>query len=147
MKIPDTVVEEVLSSADIVDIVGETVQLKKAGNSYKGLCPFHGEKTPSFNDNPEKNLFYCFGCGAGGNVITFVSRFHNLSFTDAVMFLAERYGISVQTGKDDSKRSGILGLHEDILLETKRRLLSAEGKEARDYIASRKFAGEVVEEF
>jgi len=147
MKIPDTVVEEVLSSADIVDIVGETVQLKKAGNSYKGLCPFHGEKTPSFNVNPEKNLFYCFGCGAGGNVITFVSRFHNLSFTDAVMFLAERYGISVQTGKDDSKRSGILGLHEDILLETKRRLLSAEGKEARDYIASRKFAGEVVEEF
>jgi DNA primase len=147
MKIPDTVVEEVLSSADIVDIVGEAVQLKKAGNSYKGLCPFHGEKTPSFNVNPEKNLFYCFGCGAGGNVITFVSRFHNLSFTDAVMFLAERYGISVQTGKDDSKRNGILGLHEDILLETKRRLLSAEGKEARDYIASRKFAGEVVEEF
>jgi DNA primase len=147
MKIPDTVVEEVLSSADIVDIVGEAVQLKKAGNSYKGLCPFHGEKTPSFNVNPEKNLFYCFGCGAGGNVITFVSRFHNLSFTDAVMFLAERYGISVQTGKDDSKRSGILGLHEDILLETKRRLLSAEGKEAREYIASRKFAGEIVDEF
>lgn len=147
MKIPDTVVEEVLSSADIVDIVGEVVQLKKAGNSYKGLCPFHGEKTPSFNVNSEKNLFYCFGCGAGGNAITFVSRFHSLSFTDAVMFLAERYGINVTLGKEDSKRSGIIGLHEDILLETKRRLLSAEGKEAREYIASRKFPDEIVEEF
>jgi DNA primase len=147
MKIPDSVVEEVLDSADIVDIVGEAVNLKKTGNSFKGLCPFHGEKTPSFNVNPDKNLFYCFGCGAGGNVITFVSRFHNLSFTDAVMFLAERYGINVRLGKEDTKKSGIIGVHEDILLETKRRLLAPEGKEAREYISSRKFNDETVEAF
>lgn len=147
MRIPDTVVADVLESADILDVVGEVVNLKKAGSSFKGLCPFHGEKTPSFNVNPEKNLFHCFGCGAGGNAITFVSRFHNLSFQDAVMFLAERYGINVTLGAEDSKRGGIIGLHEDILIETRRRLLSKEGKEAREYIATRKFSDETVEAF
>lgn len=147
MRIANSVVDDILATADIVDIVGESVRLKKTGNSYKGLCPFHGEKTPSFSVNPEKNLFYCFGCGAGGNSITFVSRFHNLSFSDAVMFLAERYGISVVQEEGSQKRSGILGLHEDVFLETKRRFLSPEGKEAREYISSRNFKDETVEEF
>jgi DNA primase len=147
MKIPESAVQEILDSVDIVDIIGESVQLKKAGNSFKGLCPFHGEKTPSFNVNPEKNLFYCFGCGVGGNAITFVSRFHNLSFVDAVMFLAERYSINIEQSKDDPRRSGIISLHDEVLLETRRRLLAPEGKEAREYMKGRNFTDETVETF
>ncbi|WP_022849708.1 DNA primase [Limisalsivibrio acetivorans] len=147
MMIPQSVVDEVLDSADILDVVGEVVKLKKAGTRYKGLCPFHSEKTPSFTVTPEKNLFHCFGCGAGGNIFTFVSRFHNLGFPDAVMFLAERYGISVTMSEEQGKSRDIATLHEEILTETKRRLISPEGKEAREYLKKREFSSDLAEEF
>ena len=91
--ISDTSIEEVRSSADIVDVVGDYVRLKKRGSNFVGLCPFHTEKTPSFNVNPGLGIFKCFGCGEGGDVFSFVSRVEGLTFPESVRLLAERVGI------------------------------------------------------
>lgn len=93
--IPEHVIEEVRDRADIVEVVGEVVQLKKRGKNWVGLCPFHPEKTPSFNVTPEKQMYYCFGCQAGGNVFTFLMDHEKMEFPDAVRSLAERYGVEV----------------------------------------------------
>jgi DNA primase len=82
-RIPDQIVQQIRDRVDLVDLVGRYVTLKKAGRSYKGLCPFHGEKTPSFNVNPDRQAFYCFGCQEGGNAITFLMKIENLSFPEA----------------------------------------------------------------
>lgn len=94
--IPKEVIDRVRERADIVEVISSYVSLKPAGRNYKGLCPFHKEKTPSFMVSPEKQLFHCFGCGAGGNVFTFLMRYEGLSFQDAVKVLAERYGIEIR---------------------------------------------------
>ncbi|MEE0969731.1 MAG: DNA primase [Clostridia bacterium] len=94
--IPRAVIEEILYRADIVDVVGSYVTLKRAGSNYGGLCPFHSEKTPSFTVFPATKSFYCFGCGAGGDVITFVKRAENLDYPSALEFLAQRAGIEIK---------------------------------------------------
>ena len=93
--IPEETIQEVLLRADIVDVISDYVQLKKGGVNYKGLCPFHSEKTPSFIVSPAKNLYYCFGCQASGNVFGFLMRYENFSFPEAVRHLAARYSILV----------------------------------------------------
>jgi len=93
--IPDTSIEEVRSLADIVDVVGDYVRLKKRSSNFVGLCPFHSEKTPSFNVNPKLGIFKCFGCGEGGDVFSFVSRVESLSFPEAVRMLAEKVGVTL----------------------------------------------------
>lgn len=90
----EDIVKEIQRKSDIVEIISDYVSLKKRGDEYVGLCPFHSEKTPSFSVNPSKQLFYCFGCGVGGNVYTFLMKKENLSFPEAVRRLADRYGIS-----------------------------------------------------
>ncbi|HHT50290.1 MAG TPA: DNA primase, partial [Eubacteriaceae bacterium] len=90
---PEELIEEVRTRNDIVDVVSGYVLLKKTGTSYKGKCPFHIEKTPSFSVSPEKQLYHCFGCGAGGNVISFIMNIENLGFIDALKLLADRAGI------------------------------------------------------
>jgi len=101
MRIPEHKIEEIRSAADIVDIVGGFVRLKKAGRNFVGLCPFHKEKTASFNVNPERGIFKCFGCGKGGDVIGFIMEMERISFVDAVQELAERYGIALEREKDE----------------------------------------------
>jgi len=93
--IPDDKIDEIKNAADIVDIVSESVALKKAGQNHIGLCPFHSEKTPSFTVSPAKQIFHCFGCGAGGNVFRFLMKHQGLSFPEAVRLLARRYGIDL----------------------------------------------------
>ena len=92
MRYSDDIIEEVRSKNDIVDVVSQYVRLTKKGNSYFGLCPFHNEKTPSFSVTPGKQMSYCFGCGAGGNVFTFLMEYENFSFPEALKYLAERAG-------------------------------------------------------
>lgn len=92
MYYPDDVIEEVRTRNDIVDVISQYVNLKKKGANYFGLCPFHNEKSPSFSVSPGKQMYYCFGCGAGGNVITFVMEYENYSFVEAVKYLADRQG-------------------------------------------------------
>ena len=88
-------IEEVKRRADIVDLVSEYVTLKKGGKNFLGLCPFHKEKTPSFTVNRDKQIFYCFGCGEGGNVLAFLMKINNMSFPEAVRHLAAKTGVVI----------------------------------------------------
>ena len=91
----DELIEEVRSRNDIVDVISGYVRLTKKGSTYFGLCPFHNEKTGSFSVSPNKQMYYCFGCGAGGNVFTFLMQYENFSFPEAMEALAERAGIEL----------------------------------------------------
>ena len=103
--INDNVLDEIRDRADIVDLIGEYVDLKRSGSNYMGLCPFHSEKTPSFSVSPSKGIFKCFGCGVGGDVITFVMKRENLSFPEAVEFLADKYSVRLEVYKDENKEA------------------------------------------
>ena len=92
---PEEKIEEVRSRSDIVEIIGGYVKLKRSGGGYVGLCPFHNEKTPSFSVNPARQMYKCFGCGVGGNVITFLMEYENFTFPEAIRHLAERAGIKL----------------------------------------------------
>ncbi len=116
MRIPESTIAEVASAADIVQVISGYIDLKKAGKDYRGLCPFHGEKDPSFYVSPQKGIFHCFGCAAGGSVFNFIMRMENLSFVESVQLLAQRYGItlpvSVTRDADGGARSKLLKIME-----------------------------------
>jgi len=97
-KIPEEVIEQIRTQSDIVDVISEYMQLTKRGRNWFGLCPFHGEQTPSFSVSSDKQIFHCFGCGAGGNAITFIMDIEGISFPDAVVKLGERAGIHLDVG-------------------------------------------------
>ena len=97
----DEVIEEVRSANDIIQIISHYVNLQRKGNSYFGLCPFHREKTPSFSANADKQIFHCFGCGVGGNVIHFIMKVENIGFKEAIEFLAERANITLPVDSYD----------------------------------------------
>ena len=124
MYYPDDKVEEVLRSNNIVDVVGSYVHLQKKGANYFGLCPFHNEKSPSFSVSEPKQMFYCFGCGAGGNAATFLMKYENYSFREALETLADRAGIKLPEVNygEEAKRK-----------EEKRQQLRAVNKEAAIY--------------
>ncbi len=112
MYYPDEIVEEVRSRNDIVDIISGYVRLQKRGSNYFGLCPFHNEKSPSFSVSPGKQMYYCFGCGAGGNVITFLMEYENYTFAEALKVLADRAGVTLPQ-EDNSKEAKAQGGAED----------------------------------
>ena len=95
MPLPESFMQDLKSRCDITDIVSSYVNLKRRGKNMVGLCPFHNEKSPSFNVYPENNSFYCFGCGAGGDVITFIRKIENLDYIEAVKMLADRVGLQM----------------------------------------------------
>ena len=95
MYYPEEAVEEVRMRSDIVDVISGYVKLQKKGSNYFGLCPFHNEKSPSFSVSPQKQMYYCFGCGAGGNAITFVMEYESLPFPEALKLLADRAGVNL----------------------------------------------------
>lgn len=148
MKIPSSKIDEILEASDIYEIVNDVVPLKKLGGSFKGLCPFHSEKTPSFNVHPDKGFYHCFGCGDGGNVISFVMKYYNLAFPDAVMFLADRYGVTIEyeTAVNEQTKD-IVALHEELVLDGRKFLYSSEGKHALEYLHKRNFNDTLLEKF
>lgn len=95
MYYPEELIEEIRSKNDIVDVISGYVHLQKKGGSYFGLCPFHNEKSPSFSVSRDRQMYYCFGCGAGGNVFTFLMEYENASFQEAIQELAQRAGVSL----------------------------------------------------
>ena len=95
MTIPASFIQELIARADVVEIVGRYVQLKKAGANFMGLCPFHGEKSPSFSVSPTKQFYHCFGCGAHGTALGFLMEYDKLSFPEAIEELASRLGLDV----------------------------------------------------
>jgi DNA primase len=147
-------IEEIKNRVDIVDLVSEYLTLKKAGRNFTGLCPFHQEKTPSFSVNRDKQIFYCFGCGEGGNVITFLMKIADKTFPEAIKDLAEKTGVvlpPMSSGKDgrqkDSLKEGIINLNLKAAQQFSRNLASPSGTAARKYLQDRGIAEEIVKQF
>src|SRR5579862_7213146 len=132
-------IAEIKSRLDIVDVVGQKVQLKRAGHTLKGLCPFHNEKTPSFVVFPDKGNFHCFGCGANGDVFSFVMKTENLDFGEALKELAQRAGVELKPRQGGdvaaSRRSRLLDLVDQAALFYQQALRRPDAQEARDYLA------------
>jgi DNA primase len=149
--IPEETIQEVLLRADIVDVISDYVQLKKGGASYKGLCPFHSEKTPSFTVSAAKSLYYCFGCQASGNVLGFLMRYENLSFPEAVRHLAARYGIAVPDDSAPQQQTALqqlYRLHQAAAAFFHQCLLhDPAAQHARAYCRRRQITGETVSRF
>jgi DNA primase len=154
VRFDDNKIEEIKSRIDIIELVSQYLTLKKAGRNYSGLCPFHGEKTPSFTVNREKQIFYCFGCGEGGNVITFLMKIANKTFPEAIKELAEKAGVVLpqrMTSKEgrqkDSLREGITDLNLRAAQQYARNLYSPAGKAARDYLERRGITDDTIKHF
>ncbi|MCP4113928.1 MAG: DNA primase [Desulfobacteraceae bacterium] len=155
MLIPQEKISEIINASDIVDIISESVMLKKSGRNYFGLCPFHSEKSPSFSVSPEKQMFHCFGCKAGGNVFSFLMRHLGLSFPEAVKMAARRYNIQVETGQVSPERQRQLALKEGLfrlnsqVMEHYCGLLkdSPRADMARKYLEDRGITSETIERF
>jgi DNA primase len=153
--IPEDKVLEIKHAADIVEVVSESVLLKKTGKSYVGLCPFHSEKTPSFTVSPQKQIFYCFGCAAGGNVFSFIMKRDGISFPEAARILSKQYGINVpvQTISKDQKRvrserENLLAVNRQAMDFYHNNLFSApSGKQAVLYLKKRGISQETMEIF
>lgn len=153
MGIVDEDIERVRDAADFVQIVGEVAQLKKVGRAWVGLCPFHSEKSPSFNVNAEQKLYYCYGCQAGGNLFRFVQETQHLDFAGAVEWVAGKYGITIRydnekVGKERARKTVLTEAMEAAVEWYHRRLLtSADAGTARGYLRSRGYDRSVVERF
>ena len=154
-SIPDSVIDEVRDRTDIVEAVSQSVTLKKVGKNFKGLCPFHSEKTPSFTVSPEKRIYHCFGCGAGGNVFKFVMETQNISFVHAVRQFAEDAGVIIPSRDAGSlndpqykEREALKNTNELATTYFHSLFNDAEaGLAARDYLKSRHFTGEVLDKY
>ncbi|MDU6182718.1 MAG: DNA primase [Anaerococcus vaginalis] len=146
--ISDEKKNEILENSDIVAIIGDYVDLKKSGNSYKGLCPFHNEKTPSFTVDDRKQLFHCFGCGEGGDVVSFIMHKEGLSYIDAMKYLAKKAGIKLDDTKS-SKENKILNryydINKDIMMYFYKNLLT--DKACQIYLKNRGFRSNIVNTF
>ena len=155
MYYPEELVEEVRSKNDIVDVISSYVRLQKKGSSYFGLCPFHNEKSPSFSVSRQKQMYYCFGCGAGGNVFTFLMEYENYSFVEALK-------ISGGPGRCGASGTGVLPrrrksaqIQEAILLEINKaaaqyfyvQLLRPQGGHALTYLKDRKLSDDTIKAF
>src|SRR4051794_3666808 len=146
--------EQVRAANDIVDVIGAVLPLKRAGANFVTLCPFHREKSPSFNVNPHRQIFHCFGCHKGGDVFTFIREYENLSFMEAVRRLAERARIplEMETGSSEQQanfqKEKLLQIHEQIAQRWQAMLTNdAAGQIAREYIAKRGVSDEAVQLF
>lgn len=154
MYYPDDLVEEIRLRSDVVDIIGSYVHLKKSGANYVGLCPFHNEKTGSFTVSPIRQTFKCFGCGVGGNVITFLMKYENMTFQETIKFLADRAGVklpefelSVEKKKENSRKQRILDVNREAAKYYYSNLRSSKGQIGRDYFLSRGLSEETIKNF
>ena len=154
MYYPEELIEEVRQKNDIVDVLSGYVKLQKKGSSYFGLCPFHNEKSPSFSVSRQKQMYYCFGCGAGGNVFTFLMEYENYSFPEAVKVLADRAGVDlpeIEYSKEARERADL----KSTLLEINKlaakyfyaQLKTEQGRTAYTYLKKRELSDETIVAF
>ena len=154
MFYPDELIEEVRSRNDIVDVISGYVHLQKKGANYFGLCPFHNEKSPSFSVSRSKQMYYCFGCGAGGNVFTFLMEYENDTFPEAVKALADRAGISLpeadeseEAKREQSKRSRLLAINKEAAKYFYFQLRAKQGEPGLHYLRKRQLTDETIHRF
>ena len=150
----ENLIEEVRMKNDIVDVISSYVKLQKKGSSYFGLCPFHNEKSPSFSVSPSKQMYYCFGCGAGGNVLTFIMEYENYSFPEALKYLADRVGVELpqqemneEMKRQQDLRSRILELNKMAAKYYYYQLRTENGTHAMEYLKGRKLSDETIHKF
>ena len=154
MFYPEELVEEIRYRNDIVDVISSYVKLQKKGSTYFGLCPFHNEKTPSFSVTPSKQMYYCFGCGAGGNVITFLMEYENYTFKEALTWLADRAGIelpkeeeSAEAKKQADLRARILEVNREAGKYFYYQMKGPGGKRAYEYLRGRGLSDDTIRRF
>ena len=154
MYYPEELIEEIRTRNDIVDVISGYVRLQKKGSSYFGLCPFHNEKSPSFSVSRQKQMYYCFGCGAGGNVFTFLMEYENFTFVEAVKYLADRAGIelpemeySKEAKEKADLRTAILEVNKEAAKYYYVQLKSARGAQAYTYLKNRGLSDETIKAF
>jgi len=152
--IPDDVITQIRDAADIIAVIGQHVQLRKAGRNWKGLCPFHGEKTPSFNVSPDKGFFHCFGCAKHGDVFTFIMELEGKSFVEAAEQLANRFGIAVprieeapEVRRARGERVAMLDINRIATTFYREMLADKRGEPGRAYLAKRGVSNEIAEKF
>ena len=154
MFYPEEIVEEVRTKNDIVDVISGYVKLQKKGSNYFGLCPFHNEKSPSFSVSSSKQMYYCFGCGAGGNAITFLMEYENYSFPEALKALADRAGVALPE-KDMSKEARAQADLRTTLLEINKlaanyfyyQLKHPQGRAGYEYLRNRQLTDDTIRRF
>lgn len=152
-SIPEDIIARVKNSANIVDVIGEAVILKKAGRNFQGLCPFHAEKTPSFSVSPEKQIFHCFGCNTGGNVFSFLMQHEGISFPESVRALAGKYGIQIPAERMTpaekammSEREQLFKINENALSYFQRNLRDPQiGQKAMGYLLGRGMTRKIID--
>lgn len=155
MYIPEEKISEILNTSDIVDIVSQSVILKKSGSNFFGLCPFHSEKTPSFSVNINKQIYYCFGCGAGGDALNFLKRYHGITFPEAAKMLARQYNITIETKEIDPAKRRQIHLKESLFRLNKSTMEyfddklkdTKQGQKATEYLKLRKISKDIIDEF
>lgn len=146
--ISDDMANQIKDNSDIVDIIGEYVDLKKAGSSYKGLCPFHNEKTPSFTVDKKKQLFHCFGCGAGGDVVSFIMQKEGLSYPESLKYLGEKAGINIIYNENpvvNKRRNKLFEVNKEVMMYFYKNLLT--NKAPQDYLLNRGLRSNIVNTF
>ena len=154
MYYPEELIEEVRTRNDIVEVISGYVRLQKKGSNYFGLCPFHNEKSPSFSVSPGKQMYYCFGCGAGGNVITFLMEYENQTFPEAVRTLAQRAGIALpeadaskEARQADSRRAKLLEINKEAAKYFYYQLRTERGSVGMEYLRKRELSDETMNHF
>ncbi len=154
MRYSDDIIEEVRSKNDIVDVVSQYVRLTKKGNSYFGLCPFHNEKTPSFSVTPGKQMYYCFGCGAGGNVFNFIMEYENYTFGEALKNLADRAGVELpkiefsrEVRQKAQEKAELLEINKQAAQYFYYQLRTEKGQTGLDYLKNRGLSEETMRKF
>ena len=153
IRYSDELIDEIKSSNDIVDTISQYVRLKRSGRNFFGLCPFHKEKSPSFSVSPDKQIFHCFGCGVGGNVIHFISKIENLDFRETLEFLAERSGIELPTSENEqfNKRQvlkdKVFKINEETAQFYHENLYKPTAKAAQEYVKTRKLNNTTLKSF
>ncbi len=152
MALPDSFLDELVARSDIVEVVQHYVPLKKSGSNYFGLCPFHNERSPSFSVSPDKQIFYCFGCGEGGGVIQFIMKIEGLPFLDAVRLLADRAGMEMPTDREQSDeqrraRERMLSMNRDAARWFHTLLQQPQGEQAQAYFVRRGLSKRTVTSF
>jgi DNA primase len=147
----EEIIDRIRDSTDMIDVLSDYVPLKKSGQNYKGLCPFHSEKTPSFVVSPSKQLYHCFGCGAGGDVFNFLVRYENISFPEAVRSLAKKAGINIEVKSKDprlkTRRESLIIINREAGEHFRRNLKGTSGKTAREYLLKRGIREKTIEDF
>ena len=154
MRYSEDLIEEIRMRNDIVDVISGYVKLQRKGSSYFGLCPFHNEKSPSFSVSPSKQMYYCFGCGAGGNVFTFLMEYENLTFVEALRMLADRAGVElpqIEYSKEAKAQADLKATLLEVNKEAAKyyyyQLRRESGRQGMDYLKGRELSDETINKF